>query len=168
MTSLLVVRHAIAEQRDPGHWPDDADRPLTRDGEARFRRVARGLRRIAPEPELVLASPYVRAWRTAELLHEETGWPLPQRCESLQADRAPTESAQTIRRHIGTHEIVAVVGHEPHLSSLVSLLLTGDPNTLPLELRKGGAIHLEVLDEHAALRWVATPKMLRALGSRPH
>jgi phosphohistidine phosphatase len=167
MTTLLIVRHAVAEQRDPERWPDDADRPLTTEGEERFRRAARGLRRIAPEPDLVLSSPYVRAWRTAELLHEETGCPPPERCESLQAERTPAESAEAIRAHTTTHETVAVVGHEPHLSRLVSLLLTGDPDGLPLDLKKGGVACLDLGDESPVLRWVATPKILRTLAPPP-
>src|SRR5207253_362118 len=33
VTSLYLVRHAIAENRDAERWPDDALRPLTKDGE---------------------------------------------------------------------------------------------------------------------------------------
>ena len=33
---VYLVRHAIAETRDPNRWPDDAERPLTRDGAERL------------------------------------------------------------------------------------------------------------------------------------
>src|SRR5262249_18753372 len=80
---LLLVRHAIAAERDPSRWPDDRDRPLTSQGEERMRRAARGLGRIAPEVDLAFASPLVRAWRTAEILHEEIGWPAPEASSQL-------------------------------------------------------------------------------------
>ncbi len=37
---LYVVRHAEAHKRDEDRWPDDAKRPLTPEGEERFRRFA--------------------------------------------------------------------------------------------------------------------------------
>ena len=69
---LYLVRHAVAYKRDYERWPNDADRPLTPEGEEDFRAVARSLGRIVPEVEVLLSSPYVRAWRTAEILDEET------------------------------------------------------------------------------------------------
>lgn len=155
MTSVYIVRHAIAEQRDSERWPDDAQRPLTNEGEARFCEAARGLKQIAPEVETVLASPYVRAWRTAEILHEETGWPEPERCEALEADRSPGDALGVVRGR-GT---IAVVGHEPFLSGFVGLLLGSG---LSIDFKKGGV----VLVEDGALRWYATPKILCAISRR--
>ena len=66
--NLYIVRHAVAHKRDAELWPDDAKRPLTPEGEERFRRAAGVILRLVPEIELVLSSPFVRAWRTAELL----------------------------------------------------------------------------------------------------
>ena len=67
---LYLVRHGVAYDPDPAQWPDDKDRPLTQDGEKRFRRAARGLRELVPTVSVVLSSRWVRAWRTAELLLE--------------------------------------------------------------------------------------------------
>ncbi len=39
---------------------------------------------------------------------------------------------------------VALVGHEPYLSRLASLLITGDGDALKIDLKKGGVIALEV------------------------
>ena len=155
VTSVYVVRHAIAEQRDSDRWPDDAKRPLTPEGEKRFREAARGLRRIAPDVETVLSSPYVRAWRTAEILHEETGWPMPERCDALEADRSPGDALGLVEER-GT---VAVVGHEPFLSGFVGLLLDA---VVSIDFKKGGV----VLVEDGALRWYATPKILGAISRR--
>lgn len=155
MSAVYVVRHAIAEDRDADRWPDDALRPLTADGERRFRRAARGLREIAPSVDAILASPYARAWRTAEILYEEAGWPAPERCDRLEAWRQPDEAFDVLPR-TGS---VAVVGHEPLLSGLVGLLLGAD---VAMDFKKGGV----ALVEDGVLRWYATPKMLRALSPR--
>ena len=160
------MRHAIAEERDATRWPVDALRPLTADGAERFRRAARGLRRIVPAVELVLASPYARAWQTGELLHEEAGWPLPEQCPELAAHRTAADALDTLARHV-TRESVVLVGHEPNLSLLASLLLAGDASAVPVEFKKGGVMALVVpgapAPGSALLSWSATPKLLRAL-----
>ena len=73
LVDLYLVRHAIAEPRNPARWPDDSLRPLSPEGVELFRLAARGLERIGVEVEAVLASSYARAWRTAEILAEEAG-----------------------------------------------------------------------------------------------
>jgi phosphohistidine phosphatase len=156
VNAIYVVRHAIAEERDQERWPDDAVRPLTKAGEESFREAARGLGRIVPSVDVVLASPYVRAWRTAEILHEEAGWPAPTRCEELEAWRAPSDAVQLLAEQKGS---AALVGHEPYLSRLVSQLLTKDDDTVHIDLKKGGVIFVE----DRVLRWYAAPKILRAI-----
>jgi phosphohistidine phosphatase len=167
---LYLIRHAIAFPRDSGRWADDSLRPLTPEGEERFRRAARGLGWLAPTVEIVLASPYPRAWRTAELLAEEAGWPAPVPCDELAADRTSADAARILlRRTAASQAAVAMVGHEPNLSELASLLLVKAPGRLVVELKKGGAMCLTFEGEAepggAALRWLLTPKVLRALRS---
>ena len=70
---LYVVRHAVARERDANLWPDDSKRPLTPRGEERFRHAAGGILRLVSEVGAVLSSPFVRAWRTAELLEQRAG-----------------------------------------------------------------------------------------------
>jgi phosphohistidine phosphatase len=165
---LLLVRHAIAFNRDPDRWPHDGDRPLTPQGEARFRKAARGLRAILPSVELVLSSPYARAWRTAEILSEEAGWPDPKPSEALEAERSRSDAMGVLRSEAGRAS-VALVGHEPNFSELASFLLTGTENRLLVEMKKGGVACLGLPDApaggKAVLRWVATPKMLRAMAT---
>jgi phosphohistidine phosphatase len=158
MTAIYVVRHAIAEERDADRWPDDAERPLSPDGEKAFRQAARGLRELVPSVDVVLSSPYVRAWRTAEILHEVAGWPPPERCDLLGAYRAPADALGAIGARPEASSI-AVVGHEPYLSRLISILLTGDLDAVSLDLKKGGVVRVD----DNVLRWYATPRMLRAV-----
>jgi phosphohistidine phosphatase len=163
---VYLVRHAIADSRDPARWPDDAERPLTAKGVARFRSAARGLRGIAPEVELVLASPYTRAWQTAEILRDDAGWPVPEPAPALEAVRPARAAVELLQAH-KDRSSVALVGHEPHLSSLASLLLSGDEHAVSIELKKGGVILLafggDPAPETALLRWSVSPKLLRSL-----
>jgi phosphohistidine phosphatase len=161
---LYLVRHAIAEDRDPERWPDDADRPLTPEGEQLFQQAARGLARIVPSVDAVLASPFVRAWRTAELLAEEADWPPPEECRPLEAGR-PAAGLVAVLRDLGNDRSLALVGHEPDLSDLASRLMAGKEGAIAIEMKKGGVASLLVDDDlsSATLRWLATPKILRGL-----
>ncbi|MGH2556361.1 MAG: phosphohistidine phosphatase SixA [Actinomycetota bacterium] len=163
---LYLVRHAIAHPRDEKKWPDDGKRPLTPEGEERFRRAARGLRKLTPTVELVLASPFDRAWRTAELLNEEARWPQPKKCEVIEADRSPVEGIEALRGHLDVAS-VALVGHEPNLSEIASMLLTGNATRLAMDFKKGGAACLQLDGSlrrgSAMLLWFVTPRMLRSL-----
>jgi phosphohistidine phosphatase len=165
--ALYVVRHAFAAHADPSQWPDDAERPVTPDGAERFRRAARGLRRIVPNVDAVLSSGFARAWQTAELLHAEAGWPEPEDCPALEVGRAPAEALAALRGR--SEESIALVGHEPYLSGLASLLAAGREGALALELKKGGVVFLEcdgpAAPGGAVLRWAVAPKILRALDS---
>jgi phosphohistidine phosphatase len=161
---LLLVRHAIAAERDPFAPADDPARPLTDEGAARFARAARGLGRLVPEVGLVLASPYARAWQTAEILEREAGWPAPEPCAALEAIRSADEALAAL---VACREAtVAAVGHEPQLSELASLLVAGDEHALRVELKKGGVVLLSCpggpRPGAAVLRWSATPRLLRA------
>jgi phosphohistidine phosphatase len=166
--SVYLVRHAFAAHADPDRWPDDSLRPVTPKGAERFRVEARGLQRVAPDVDVVLASRFARAWQTAELLHEAAGWPEPESCPELEAGRASAPAVDVLRRR--PERTIALVGHEPHLSRLASLLCTGDEERLDLELKKGGVVLLSVDDAvepgEATLRWAAAPKLLRALDGR--
>ena len=162
---LYLVRHAFASHADPARWPDDADRPLTEDGVAAFRKVARGLRLIVPTVDLMLSSAFVRAWQTAQLLHDVAGWPPPQECTVLEAGR-PASAALDVLQDCKVRSL-ALVGHEPHLSTLASLLCTRNEETMQIELKKGGVALLSFAERvepgRAYLRWIAPPKILRKL-----
>ena len=66
-----------------------------------------------------------------------------------------------------TSGVVAIVGHDPHLSRLVTWLISGvdSPNVV---LKKGGCALLDFdheIDAGAgALRWLLTPSQLIAVG----
>ena len=108
----------------------------------------------------------MRAWHTAEILHEEAGWPAPEPAPALEPS-FPHAAVELLQGHAGRS--IALVGHEPHLSELASLLVSGDEHALGLELKKGATVLLEFDVRPAAgtatLRWIATPKILRMLDS---
>ena len=163
---LYLVRHGAAFDSDPVQWPDDKDRPLTPDGEKRFRRAARGLHELVPSVDVVLSSPWARAWRTAEILEKQAAWPAPVACEALESGRSPAELLQALQPYTSAAAIV-LVGHEPNMHELASYLLTGDTNHAQLEFRKGSVAYLALGEGSprpgaARLVWLLSPKVLRA------
>lgn len=163
---ICVVRHAIAAGRDAARWPDDSRRPLTEKGSISFRKAARGLRTIVPEVEVLLASSYTRAWQTAMLLHEEAGWPAPEHCRALEGSEPLANVLEELQER-RERDSIALVGHEPQLSLLVSLLVSGIDGALRLELKKGAASLVSFQGEPAhgqgVLRWSVSPRILRGL-----
>ena len=107
----------------------------------------------------------MRAWQTAEILEREAGWPAPERAAELEASRATADALDLLRRRASGS--IALVGHEPNMSSLASLLLAGDEHTVAIELKKGAVVLLtlspDVRPGSALVRWIATPKILRGL-----
>jgi phosphohistidine phosphatase len=163
---LYLVRHAAAGDRDEVRWPDDTLRPLTRSGAARFHRAARGIGALVPQVDIVLASPSLRAWDTAMILHEEAKWPAPVPSEVLR--NSPADQVLTFLRELDSHGSVALVGHEPYLSVLASVILSPPNAGVALEMKKGAIAAIQVSDLQALaapmLLWLLPPRVLRRLG----
>jgi phosphohistidine phosphatase len=160
---LYLVRHAAAFGRDPARWPDDSRRPLTPEGEKEFRLAARGLARIVPRIDVILSSPYQRAWRTAEILSELGSWPAPEPLPVLEPTLPPEKAALALKDYAGS---VALVGHRPGLHELAAYLLTGRGDGLEIGLEKGGVACIRFAGAAAPgageLRWLLTPELLKS------
>ena len=163
---LYLVRHAVAHKRDAERWPDDSERPLTPEGEEEFVGAARGLARVVPEVEVLLSSPYERAWQTAEILTQHAGWPAPQKFPALEPDIPPEKVVPALEAY-ADRQSIALVGHRPCLHEMAVYLLTGDATGADMKIKKGGVVCIEFDDvpESGAgkLRWLFTPRVLRTL-----
>jgi len=160
---LYLVRHAIAEDRaDAG----DDERALTEAGRAKMIRATQGLRKLKVRPDLILTSPLRRACETAEILAQGLNRPKVE----VSAELSPAADLKTVAPALRPHarlKAVMLVGHQPGLSELASLLLTGSERRLYVDFKKGGVACIEAeLAEDATrciLRWLTTPKLLRSL-----
>lgn len=159
---LCLVRHAIAEERGPD-WPNDDLRPLTRRGRVRMAEGTRGLATLFT-PEVVLTSPLVRARETTAILERRYHRA---RVEVEPALATGDDAALVARLRETRAATVAAVGHEPHLSHALSLLLVNGYD-LRVDFGKGGAALLEFEGAPAAgagvLLWFLRPTQLRAIG----
>ena len=161
---LLVIRHAIAEDRDvfAASGQSDAERPLTAEGARKMRRAARGLHQIVPAIDVLVSSPLTRANETAEILRREYEIACIESAEALQPDVALDDVVAWMAKYRAG--VVAIVGHEPQLGRLVTYLISGVDHA-GVELKKGGAsmIDFEGKPEKGAgvLRWSIPPGRLR-------
>lgn len=149
---LALIRHAIAEEGD-----DDDARPLSKKGRKRFQDEVQALTALGLRFERVLHSPKLRAVQTAELLAALADAGL--EVTPLLA-RAPSEELIESLRG----ESLALVGHEPHLSTLLAWLVTGDRALgARVELKKGAVALLEGEAKPGGMQLLALlpPRVLR-------
>jgi len=162
---LLLIRHGIAEDAERPGPKADALRALTAEGRRRMKECGAGLRELVPAVTVVATSPLRRAVESAAVLAAAYRV----KVEEVPALK-PGGDPRALLRWLGSRKRaagpVAVVGHEPHLSSVASLLLTGRRTPI-LELKKGGACLLVLRAAKpgtARLEWLLTARALRNLG----
>ena len=162
---LLVIRHAIAFDRDRNRWRDDGERPLSPAGIRRARKAAAGLKKLTPRPGRLLTSPLIRATQTARILTDVAGWPTAEEVPELSPGEPALAVLELLSQDRG--KLTAVVGHQPELGHLLGACLLGGGGVLPIEMKKNAVACVSFAGRpragHAALTWLATPKMLRAL-----
>jgi phosphohistidine phosphatase len=164
---LYLLRHAIAVERGGLEHADDRLRPLTPKGERRMRRIAEGMLRLGLSFDLLLSSPYLRAKQTADIVAEV--FKLQERLH-LSATLAPDGHPRHLLAELGgrykAQRNVLLVGHEPYLSQLISLLVSGGTD-LRVVMKKGGLCKLSAsplrYGRCATLEWLMTPRQLRLL-----
>lgn len=164
--NLLIIRHARAEDRSGSFSSKrDADRRLTDDGRKDMRKAAKGLHEVAPAIDALATSPLVRARETAEIVAKVFGL----REVTELALLAPASEHEALIAWLTEHPAdatVAIVGHEPDLSSFASLLIgAGDRSSLAL--KKGACCLIEFNDKpgvgNGTLLWLLQPGQLRRI-----
>jgi phosphohistidine phosphatase len=165
--NLYIIRHGIAEDLGAHNNQDDSKRALTEKGRIKMAGISEGLQDFGLELDLILSSPYLRAKETAEIVAET----FKMKDKLVYSENlAPTGDHERLIDEINEKygvENLAVVGHEPLLSSLASLLLSGQPS-LNITMKKGSVCCL-CFDKNlskggAVLEWLLTPHQLIALG----
>jgi len=151
---LYLIRHAHALDGD-----DDDSRPLSRKGRKQARTLARFLREAgAFEAEEIWHSPLRRASETSALLakHLQTKVRL-----TAVAGLRPEDPGDSILGKLRkTRRTVALVGHEPHLSALATLLVTGEAAPPRFMFKKCAALRLDRVAGGWAVRWQVSPELI--------
>ncbi len=159
---LFLLRHGLAVPHGAEGFEDD-DRPLTQKGERRARQVARGLKRLGLKLDKIVTSPLPRASRTAEIVADvlDAAYVL-EEADTLR----PTASAESIRDWLAprSEPRVMLVGHNPNLSELLTLLVAGRSRPILCDLRKAGLAALrDDPNGRWLIDWIARPRLIRRL-----
>ncbi len=165
---LLVIRHGIAEDAEKfaATGQGDSLRPLTKEGKRKMKEVAAGLREIVDTVDVIGASPLLRALQTAEIVAKAYGGLPIRTIKQLTPDSDPSALLEWVRQQ-PSGQVIAIVGHEPHLGILVTWLIT-ERRDSRVAMGKGGACLLEFSSRVAAgagiLQWLLTATQLRRVG----
>lgn len=168
--NLYIIRHAIAVDEGTPEYEQDSERPLTDKGRKKMRQIARSLRNLGVEFDLILSSPYVRARETAEILADVFKMKKKIAFSESLIPMADPELLIPEFNEKYSVDSLALVGHEPHLSALIGILTT-ENTKLDITLKKGGVCYLEADDLHhddhrATLEWLLTPGILMEIGNK--
>lgn len=162
---IYLLRHGPAGERDPARYPNDDLRPLTADGRRRTESVARGIATLGLKIDHVLSSPLVRARQTAEVVTQRLKFAerLVVESPSLSPDRSVAVVLGELTK-LDVDASVLLVGHEPHLSQLLSLLIAGSADAVQTDFKKAGLACVECDDAVAAgcgvLQFLLKPSQL--------
>ena len=135
---LILLRHGQAAESHP---EGDSARALTPKGHRQAQRQAKRLVAAGLRPEIVLCSPRVRARQTAETFCSTAGIPGPLIQEWINCGMSP----ETAIRELGGYsefERIALVGHEPDLSSMIAFLTSSHASSI--RMKKGCIAWLNV------------------------
>ncbi|HEY9187035.1 MAG TPA: phosphohistidine phosphatase SixA [Bacteroidota bacterium] len=164
--TIYLMRHGEAITLEETTSENDADRTLTIEGKEKLYQYSRALSLIGVSVDLVLTSPYKRAYETALIISEAMQEkPKIEECELLK----PGEEIQPLINHLNKRKdfnSVLIVGHEPYLGNLASILISGKPS-LNIRFKKGGICKIDISEFPpkgiGELVYLLTPKILKSL-----
>ena len=166
--NLYLLRHGVAADPGATGCEDDSERPLIPKCERRLRAAAAAMKKLGLSFDLILSSPFLRARQTAEIVAGELR--LKKRLEIFD-ELVPGGNSRALMQALSelkpAPENVLLVGHEPHLSRLISLLVSGNADAAAIEMKKGGLCKLEAAElrngQCARLIWLLTPAQMELM-----
>jgi phosphohistidine phosphatase len=154
---LYFLRHASAADVAPS----DAERKLTKEGEAEACIAGRALAKLGVDPTRVFSSPLVRARQTVEIVARELKFSGHLVVLKELLNDAPTPALLKALKSYGDAQDLLLVGHMPSLAEHIATLIEARAESLPLG--KGSIACVEL--EHwrigtGQLRWLMRQKQL--------
>ncbi len=155
---LYFLRHGDAGARES--WSgEDRDRPLSDEGRERMRHEAQALAGLKLGISLIISSPYLRAWQTAEIIAAAIGL-----TDSLIRDKRlePGFDSRALRAILADHAEVGalmLVGHDPDFTETIGACIGGGR----VECKKGGLAKVDLKDPlrpRGTLQWLLPPRLL--------
>lgn len=165
--NLFILRHGLAAELGEHGITRDSDRPLTAEGKAKLSKIAAAMQALELSFDLILSSPYVRARETADIVADILH--CRKKLEFTDALVPPGNARKLvdlIDHSDKSCKNVLLVGHEPFLSELISLLVSGGPG-VSIQMKKGGLAKVSTDSLHpghcATLEWLLTPRQMQLM-----
>ncbi len=152
MTHFLV-QHGEAR---PGN--EDSERSLTDHGAETASRVADWAARIGIKVDQIRHSGKRRAEQTATIFAKKLD--TPKGVIAVKGLNPNDEVTQVASSLYGEQDSIMIVGHLPHLSRLVGMLVTGNPDNTVARFRNAGIVCLTQKETKWAIDWVMQPDLL--------
>lgn len=162
---LFILRHGIAEATADPPSGGDGERALSAEGIEKMRRAAKGMKTLGLSFDLILSSPLRRAKETAEIVASAFAAEKKLRLTpALSPEGRAEEMIAELRKVRRRQKKILLVGHEPGLSRLISVLISGDKGAL-IDFKKGALCKLACASLNygrcASLEWLMTSRQLR-------
>ena len=164
---FYLLRNAKAAKDGKANDDNDDDRPLTKKGERKIIRVAEAMRDLELKFDAIITSPLLRATHSAEVVARSFRMKDSVHHSSHLAPHGnPALLVNEINAKHGDTSGLLLVGHEPSLGALISILLVGD-NSLQMIFKRGGLCKLSVENlcygKCASLCWLMAPSQLKRM-----
>jgi phosphohistidine phosphatase len=165
---LFIIRHATAEEREEfaKKNTDDSLRPLTPKGKKKLQKMILSLEKEFDKLDLVVTSPYLRAKQSAQIVSDLTEGTKIVESAELVPHAPPQSLVKWLKTNCGGYKKVAVVGHEPHISSFASYVLSGNANESFIEIKKSSVALIDIgnfedfTPSKSKLQWLASARVL--------
>jgi len=150
---IYLVQHGEAKSET-----EDPERPLTEKGKEAVELVASHIAPLGLGVAQVVHSGRLRAKQTAKIFAQYLSPP-----QGVKEEKGlgPLDDPQQAKRLIQQAERpLIIVGHLPHLSRLVSLLVLGTPDKEVIKFIKGGVVCLSQRNDNWLVEWALIPKLI--------
>ncbi|MGZ5491070.1 MAG: phosphohistidine phosphatase SixA, partial [Nitrososphaeraceae archaeon] len=166
------MRHGCAGNRlsDP---MKDTKRQLTVSGKKEVVEIAKSLKKLGVNFNVIISSPLTRAFQTAKIIAEE--YNLTEQIEQSE-ELKPNGSKDSLSNKLSKlsiDSVILIVGHEPYLSSMINDIISNNADTdrnyntnhNNIILKKAGLSRIKITSTvpklKGELRWLLTPRILK-------
>ncbi len=167
------MRHGCAGNRlsDP---MKDTKRQLTISGKKEVVEIAKSLKKLGVNFNVIISSPLARAFQTAKIIAKE--YKLIEQIEQSE-ELKPNGSKDFLYNKLSKSNIdsvILIVGHEPYLSSMINDIISKNDtdrnynkNNNNIILKKAGVARIKITSTvpklKGELRWLLTPRILKKI-----
>jgi phosphohistidine phosphatase len=161
---LYILRHGKAEEHTQS-ITSDAKRQLTKTGRKDIECIAKTLKNFNIKVDYIISSPLIRAQETANIVATHL-WDKKKKI-TIWDELKPESNVLDIHKKLiklTPDTKILLVGHEPHLTDLISSIISPESN-VSINLKKGGFVSMSVNSSESrvvgTLQSILTPKQLK-------